>query len=210
MLARQVRVLAIAVEECGRLRDMAGHVEQLVAVDAGHRASGDIAHHVAASAHGGEAGALETLENLGELVERDVMKLDVLPGRQLALIAAVFFGNLADRAQPRGRQDAARDLDAHHEGADFRLVVVHAEPLQPHDVLFGERLVGGRDQPVPLVGELGGEEVVLQALDGVALENQIPGWGITLLHRTIPIQGKGNLGDSVSQLIRSLTQSSIP
>ena len=130
VLARQVGVLAIAVEESRRLGDERRHVEKLVVVDARDRASRDIAHDVAASAHRGEPDALELLENLRKLVERDVVKLDVLARGQLALVAAVGLGDFTDRAEPLGAEDAAGDFDAHHERADFRLVVIHPEPLQ--------------------------------------------------------------------------------
>ncbi len=101
VLARQVGIVAIAVEEAGRLRQQAGHVEMLFLIDAAHRASGDIAHHVAASAHRGQARALELVEDLRETVECDVVELDVLTGGQFALIAAILLGYFTDGAQTR-------------------------------------------------------------------------------------------------------------
>ncbi len=93
------------------------------------------------------------------------MKLDILPRGQLALVATVSLGDFADHAQPVGAQDAARDLYPQHESADFRLVVIHAEPLEPHDIFLGKLLVRGLHQPVPLAGQLGGKKLMLQALD---------------------------------------------
>ena len=174
VLARQVRVLAIAVKKCRSLGNQRRHIENFVVIDARDRTSRDVAHDVAASAHRGEADAFELLENLGKLVERDVVQLDILARGQLALVAAVALGDLPDRPQPVGAQDAAGDFHPHHERADFRLVVIHAEPLQPHDIFLGEFLVRGLGQPVPLTSQLGGKQIVLEALDRVALQDHFP------------------------------------
>ena len=85
VLAQQCGVLAIAVEESGSLGDQRRHVRNFVGIDAGDRASRDVAHDVAASAHRRQPRALELLQNLGELVERDVVQLDILARGQFAL-----------------------------------------------------------------------------------------------------------------------------
>ena len=182
VLARQVRVLAIAVEKARGLGNQRRHVENFVGVNARDRASRDVAHHVAASAHRRQPDALELLENLGKLVERDVMKLDILTRGQFALVAPVGLGDFTDYAQPVGAQDAAGDFHPHHERADLRLVVVHAEPLEPHDILLGKFLVRGLRQPVPLTRQLSGEQLVLEALDRVALQDHFPRLRLSLRH----------------------------
>ena len=100
VLARQVRVLAVAIKERRRLGDHAGCVEQFRAIHSGDRASGDIAHHVAASVHRGQAGALQEVVDLGKAVEPDIVELDILARGQFALAARVPLGDLTDRAQP--------------------------------------------------------------------------------------------------------------
>ena len=79
------------------------------------------------------------------------MKLDILAGRQLALVAAVLAADLAEEPQTCGLQEAARNFDPHHEAAELGFVVVQPEPLQPHHVGFGQRLIGRLNQPVPLL-----------------------------------------------------------
>ncbi len=189
VLARQVRVLAIAVKKSRRLRNQRRHVENLVRIDARDRTSRDIAHDVAASAHRRQPDSFELLQNLGELVERDVVQLDILARGQLALVAPVALGDFTDRAHPLGAQDAAGDFHAHHERADLWLVVVHPEPLEPHDVFFGELFVRGLDQPVPLTGQLRREQVVLEALDRVALAHHFPRLRLPLRHWSNLLRG---------------------
>ena len=77
--------------------------------------------------------------------------------------------DLADRAQLCRRQDPGRDLDAQHERADLRLVVVEAPPLEADDVLLGDALVAlaisaGSSSRIP-----SGCLFALQALDGFRL-----------------------------------------
>ena len=100
--------------------------------------------------------------------------------------AAVAVRDLADRAQLRGGQLAARQLDAEHERADLRLVVVEAPPLQADDVLLGHALVALRDQGRKLVADPERILLLLQALDGIALEDEVPRRGRLLgAHRRI-------------------------
>ena len=107
VLARQVRVVGVAVEELRRLLDDRRRVEELVVGEPGDRAAGDVAHRVAAAAGGGQPGGVEPLEDLGQRAELDPVQLDVLARRQLAVAAAERVRDLADRAQLR-RRDAGR------------------------------------------------------------------------------------------------------
>ena len=65
-------------------------------------------------------------------------------------------------------------LHAEHERADLRLVVVEAPPLEPDDVLLGHALVAGRDQRGQLLANPERRLLLLQPLDGVALEHELP------------------------------------
>ena len=146
--------------------------------ETGDRAAGDVAHRVPARAGRGEARCVQPVEDVRERVESEVVELDVLPRRQLALAAAVDVRDLADRAQLRGRDDPARDLHAEHERPDLRLVVVEPPPLQPHDVLLGHPLVPGRDQRRQLVEHPERALLALEPLDRIALEDEFERWGI--------------------------------
>ena len=110
----------------------------------------------------------------GSLRELEPVQLDVLAGRELAVAAAVEVRDLADRPQRVRRELAGRHLDAQHERADLRLVVVEAPPLEPHDVLLGDVLVALRDQRRELVADAERRLVALDPLDRVALEDELP------------------------------------
>jgi hypothetical protein len=88
VLARQVRVFAVAHEEVRGLLEHAPGVEQLVAVEPGDRAAGDVPHVVAAGAGRGQAPLVQDAQHLGQAAELQPVELDVLPGRELAVAAA--------------------------------------------------------------------------------------------------------------------------
>ena len=131
-------------------------------------------------------GAVEVGEDVRQLAQGQPVELDVLARRELGVAAAVAVRDLADRAQLGRRQLAARQLDAEHERADLRLVVVQAPPLQADDVLLGDALVALRDQGGQLVADPEWILLLLQALDRVALEDEVPRRGRLLgAHRRI-------------------------
>ncbi len=174
VLPRQVRPVGVAVEEVGGRIDDRRRVEELVGGDALHGAAGDVADGVAAAAGRRLAGGLEVGEDVGELRELEPVELDVLAGRELAVAAAVEVRGLADRAELGGRELPGRHLHAQHERPDLRLVVVEAPPLEPHDVLLGHALVALRDQRRQLVADAERRLLLLEALDGIALEDELP------------------------------------
>ena len=174
MLARQVREVRVAVEEVGGLGDDAAAVEQLVRGESLQRAAGDVPHRVAAAARRGDAGAVEVGEDVRQLAQREPVQLDVLTRRELGVAAAVAVRHLADRAQLGRGQLAARQLDAEHERADLRLVVVQPPPLQADDVLLGDALVALRDQGGELIADPERILLLLQAFDRIPLEDEVP------------------------------------
>src|SRR5581483_4475691 len=89
VLARQVRVVGVSVEERRRLVDDRLRVEELVRAETGDRAAGDVADGVAAAARGGEPRCMEALEDLRQRAELEPVQLDVLARRELAVAAAV-------------------------------------------------------------------------------------------------------------------------
>src|SRR5262249_33207755 len=70
-------------------------------------------------------------------------------------------------------------LDPQHERPDLGLVVVQPPPLQADDVLLGDLLVAGGDQRRQLVADAERGLLLLDALDRVALEDELPVGGGT-------------------------------
>jgi hypothetical protein len=102
------------------------------------------------------------------------VELDVLARGELPVAAAELVRDLADRAQLRRRQVPTRQLDPEHERPDLRLVVVETPPLKPHHVLLRDALVAGCDQCRELVTNPERRLLLLEALDRVALEHEVP------------------------------------
>ncbi len=65
MLARQIRVVGVAVEERRHLVLQGCDVEELVVGQAGDGAAGEVAHRVAARANRGQAGVAKPVEDVG-------------------------------------------------------------------------------------------------------------------------------------------------
>src|SRR3990172_5534484 len=78
VLARQIRVLGIAVEELRRLVDDRQGIEQLVGAQAGNRAAGDVADGVAAPAGRGQPGGVKHVEHVRQRTQLEPVQLDVL------------------------------------------------------------------------------------------------------------------------------------
>ena len=152
VLARQVGVVGVAVEERRHLVDAAA-----VTSKSSSCASPATGQPVMLRTASPQAPAVVSptarsrSKTSGSDAELEVVELDRLARRQLAGAAAVLVRELADRAQLLGRDPAGRQLDAEHERADLRLVVVEPPPLEPDDVLLGDVRVAGRDQRRQLV-----------------------------------------------------------
>ena len=180
VLAGQIAVIGIAVEEIGhRLDDRTG-VEQFVGGQSRHRAARDVPHRVAATAARGQPGPVQRREDLWQVVQLHAVELDVLPRGQLAVVAPAVLGDPADGAQLVRRQASARQLDPHHEVPHLGLVVVQAVPLQAHHVLLRNLLVALLDQVRDVVNDLHRRLLVLEPLHVIALPDQFPG-GFRLL-----------------------------
>ena len=173
VLAGQVDVVRMPGEERVCLLDDGSRVEELVVRDAGDGAAGDRADGVAAAAEARQPGRVELLEDVGELGEAKVVELHVLARRQLRLALAVVDRELPDRSQLRRREASRGELDAEHEGADLRLVVVEAPPLEPDDVLLGDVGVARCDECGELVEHPERALLALQPLDAVPLEDEL-------------------------------------
>ena len=116
-------------------------VDDLVRVDARHRARAHVARRVAAGLHGGQPDVPEPLPDPGDVLDADPVQLDVLARREVrvavaedgAVVGALGegVGRHADLAGLGGGQDAAGHLDPHHERVAALALGVDADPLEP-------------------------------------------------------------------------------
>ena len=100
------------------MRDLARDgrgIDQFVGGNAGQRAAGHVAHHVAAGALGRKADRVERVHNLRQRLDGEPVQLNVLADGDVGQIARVFAGDSADQAQLAGRNHAVGNADAHHE-----------------------------------------------------------------------------------------------
>ena len=139
----------------------------------GDRAPGQIPDRVPAGADCRQPGLAQSIEHPRQRAELQVVELDRLAGRQLAGAPSVLVRELAHHAQLLGRHPARGQLDPEHEGADLRLVVVEAPPLEPDEILFLDVGVARRDQRRQLTHHREWALLPLQALDGIALEHEL-------------------------------------
>ena len=182
VLARQVGIVRVAVEECRYLVVERGDVEQLVVGETGDGAARQVADGVAAGSDRRQADVAQPVEHGRQRAELEVVQLDRLAGRQLSRSAAVLVRELTDRAQLRGCDPAGGQLDPKHERPDLRLVVVEAPPLEPDEVLFLDVGVPRGDQCRQLAHHRERALLPLQPLDRVALEHELE--RRRLLHRS--------------------------
>ena len=174
VLAREVAVIGVPVEEIGDCLDDRTGVEDFVGGQSSHGAARDVTHGVAASAARGQPRAVQRFEDPGQVVQLHAVELDVLARGQLAVVAAEILGHPADGAQLVWREPSARQLDPHHEVAHFGLVVIQPVPLQAHHVLFRNLLVAPVDQLRQVVDDLHGRFLVLEPFHVIALPDQVP------------------------------------
>ena len=159
-LAGQVGVLPVSGEKG---RDGLCHrqsLDDLVRVDARHRARADVARRVAARLDRRQPDVPETLPNPGHVCDADPVQLNVLPGREVgvpvaedrAVVGALGkgVGRHTDLAHLGSGHHPAGHLDPHHEGIASLALRIHADPLEafllPWDLgdgvgtLFGVRV----------------------------------------------------------------------
>src|SRR6185437_9790025 len=133
VLARQVAELRVAGRDGLGGAEHGGRVDDLIRVDAGHRAAEDVARDVAAGLDRGEADLVEALPDRGYVFDPDPVELDVLPVGDVGYVAAVLLGDATDRAQLGGAELAAGDAHPHHEVAVLELFVLEHGGLAARD-----------------------------------------------------------------------------
>ena len=183
VLARQVVEVRIAVQHPrGGLHERRG-VHQLVGVHAGDRAPRDVARHVAARAHRREPGSREVLQEIGQVLDRHPVELEVLADGDVGHAACAALREARDRPELVGEELAVRDADPHHEvgyglalaalaadGADAVALRVGAPPAEVRvEPRRGDRLIPFAGEAPDLGDRLPGIRRVLQSLGALGL-----------------------------------------
>ena len=150
-LAGEVVELGVGGEEVGDLDGEWAGVDELVVVEAGDGAAGDVAHDVSAGALRREADGGEGVGDLDEGGDGEPVQLNVLAGGDVGEVAGVLAGEIGDDAQLMGGEQAVGEADAHHEilggfafaadaagGADAVALGVDAPPLEVEAGPLGE------------------------------------------------------------------------
>ena len=123
-LARHELRRGVADEVAHVRADIWGRVEDLVLADAGPGVAGDVADGVAAALARGQAARGEDAQHVGRVLERDVVHLDVLPRRDVALVERhVLLDRVGERLHLLGRDPAERELHTDHLHAGLALAV---------------------------------------------------------------------------------------
>ena len=135
VLTGQIGERIIVVEELVQgVHDWAG-VYDLLWVKTGGGGRGDVARDVAAGPRRGQSGGLQAVEDGGHLLDGQPVELDGLAGRDVGQAAPIVARDGRQGMKLFRRQAPTGDLDAHHEVAVFRPLLVDALPLEPHHVI---------------------------------------------------------------------------
>ncbi len=115
-----------------------GEVEQLVLGHARPGVAGDVAHGVAAALAAGELGLAQLADRLLSVGQRDVVHLDVLPGRDVALTKRdVLLDHPREPLQLLGRDPAEGQLHADHLHVGLALAVDALLEAKLDELVFG-------------------------------------------------------------------------
>ena len=114
-LARQIVEIGVAHEEVVGFERQRRGVADFVGIHPGQGAAGDVAGIVAARPLGGQTGAPQSIEQLGQVLDGDPVQLDILAHRQVGGSAGVFLGDVGDGSQLVRMEQAVGNADTHHE-----------------------------------------------------------------------------------------------
>ena len=133
-LARQAVHLAVIEDVVVHGAAERPRVVDLLRVDAGGRAAGDVADIVGARAARGEAQRLHRQQHVDGVRRADLADLQVGAGRHIGIAAAEGVGGIGQAAHLPGAQDAVGDAQAAHEGVLRRSDIEEALILGQEDV----------------------------------------------------------------------------
>ena len=108
-------------------------IQHLMPVETGQRASGHIAHYIAARALRRKPNLRQRIHDLRQRLDGQPVQLNILPRRNVGDAACVLRSNVCDDMQLVRGQQPVRQPDAHHEVlAGFALAAAatgHAQPI---------------------------------------------------------------------------------
>ena len=115
-----------------------GDVEELALGDPGPGVAGDVADRVAAALARGEPGVADLADELRRVGERDVVDLDVLAGRDVALAQRrALLDRLREGLHLLGGDAAERQLDADHLHVGLALAVDALLEAEADELVLG-------------------------------------------------------------------------
>ncbi len=163
VLAGQIGKFAIIGHVPADLAQLRRGIDDLVLVDAGHGAADDVARVVAARAGGGDADRIQPLEDLGEILDPQPVKLERLPRGDVAEAVAEVLRDAAQGRELRGVELSAGNLGAQHEvAAVLRALAIDAVPFEAVEVVLRDRLEADPGIAVDVVNDV---ETVLGHLE---------------------------------------------
>ena len=195
--ARQAVKLAVIEDVVMQLARQRPRIDQLLRIDAGGRAAGDVADIVGAGAARGEAELLQPFEHLDDALRLDLAELEIGARRDIGIAAGPALGERGNAGHLMRLQHAVGDAQPAHERILRRRDIEEAEEFVAEDVdAFGEAARGGFGaQLVPHIERMrfalrlflrhellaGGDEAILRHAVDVAFggDSRDPGrgWG---------------------------------
>src|SRR5450631_1491221 len=112
-------------QEVGRRLRPRRDVEDLLRARAGEMATHDVANRVAARLTRGHADRRHEAQDLGRLLERDEVELDVLARGEVTPAPRIVVGYVRERVELLRGDATVRDLDAQHLRAPALALAVH-------------------------------------------------------------------------------------
>jgi hypothetical protein len=186
-LARQAVQLAMMQDEMMQRAGVRAGVQQLVRIDPGGRAAGDVAHIVRPRPARGQADLGQADQHLRRVRGRYFADLQIGPCGHIGKTTTEVGGDVGDPVQLVGRHDAAGDAQAAHEAVLGRGDIEQAVELgQEHVRALGELAFGGqcRDFVEPV------QRVLLPL--GLLLRHQLAAFGeYAVLGRALQVQRIG-------------------
>ena len=162
-LARQEREFRMKRRPLPQDFGVRARVGDLVMRDAGEMVGGDIADAVSRGLDRVHLDARELGQDVGRVLERRPVELDVLPGGEMAVAAIVIARDLGELAHLARVEHAIGNGDAQHIGVELQVEAVHQ--AMRAELLLGQFAAeAARDLVAELLdarGDEGGVEIVI-------------------------------------------------
>jgi len=133
-LARQAVHLAVVQNVMVERAGQRPRIDQLVRIDAGGGAAGQVADVVGARTARGKAELLDRLQDLDRVGGADLADLQIGAGRDVEVAGAETQGDVGKPCRLTGRQDAARQAQAEHERILVRRDIKEAVEFVTEDI----------------------------------------------------------------------------